>query len=187
MKSCEQTSGQTIWEHGESVRDHLLDLIGSQSRFDWRLPKWFTKDEFRSRLKYHLHDTEVLRNYTLYHDCGKPFCRTVDEQGRVHFSNHAQVSRDIYLQVFGDETVANLIGWDMVLHTASADQIDEYLADEWTLADASTLLLTALAEVHSNARLFGGIQSNSFKSKWKKIERRGRQICRYFKKGPIYL
>jgi hypothetical protein len=53
--------------------------------------------------------------------------------------------------------------------------------EEWSAKDAITLLIAALAEVHSNASLFGGIESTSFKIKWKTIDKRGRQICkRYF-------
>jgi hypothetical protein len=43
-----------------------------------------------------------------------------------------------------------------------------------------TLLVAALAEIHSNAQLFGGIESVSFKSKWKNWDRRGKQIMKIF-------
>jgi len=42
--------------------------------------------------------------------------------------------------------------------------------------EAATLLLTALAEIHSNAEMFGGIESTSFKIKWKQLNRRGKKI-----------
>jgi hypothetical protein len=36
----------------------------------------------------------------------------------------------------------------------------------------------ALSELHSNAQLFGGTESTSFKIKWKQIDKRGRAICK---------
>jgi hypothetical protein len=65
----------------------------------------------------------------------------------------------------------------MCLHIETADQI---MAHNWDVQTAMSLLLTALAEVHSNANMFGGIESISFKSKWKKIDKRGRMLCKHF-------
>jgi hypothetical protein len=67
----------------------------------------------------------------------------------------------------------------MAIHTANADEIAK-LCVEWDVEDAMTLLVAALAEIHSNARLFGGIDSVSFKSKWKNWDRRGKQIIKTF-------
>lgn len=73
----------------------------------------------------------------------------------------------------------------MVIHTASAQEIDQYL-QIWAPQDACTLLLAALAELHSNAKLFGGSDTTSFKSKFKQIERRGNQICKFlFKENHV--
>jgi hypothetical protein len=44
--------------------------------------------------------------------------------------------------------------------------------------EAASLLLTGLCEVHANGSMFGGIDSTSFKMKWKHIDRRGKQIAR---------
>ena len=38
-------------------------------------------------------------------------------------------------------------------------------------------MITALAELHSNAAMFGGIESTSFKIKFKKLEKLGGKIC----------
>lgn len=43
---------------------------------------------------------------------------------------------------------------------------------------AVALLLTGLAEVHANASMFGGIESTSFKIKWKNLDKRGRAIAK---------
>jgi hypothetical protein len=33
------------------------------------------------------------------HDCGKPYCITIDEDGRRHFPDHANVSRDTFSKI----------------------------------------------------------------------------------------
>lgn len=180
MQECEQTPGQSVWEHGESVRSYLLDLIRPDHKLEWKLPEWFV--ERQELIVNGSHPLKVLEEYTLWHDCGKPLCRIVDEDGRAHFPNHADVSQKIYCKVFEDGAVANLIGWDMVLHTGSASEIDDLLKNCWSKADAFSLLLSALSEVHSNARMFGGIDSTSFKIKWKRVCQRGKQILRFYGK-----
>jgi hypothetical protein len=179
MLTCEQTKGQSVFQHGLSVQYRtfeLLDHLEQDTILEgWRLPTWF--EQYRSKLIPH--DRETVANYTLYHDCGKPFCRTVDEEGRAHFPDHANVSADVYLKATSDDVVANLIRNDMAIHTASAEEI-AVLCSIWSIEDACTLLLAALAEIHSNAALFGGIESVSFKAKWKNVERRGKQIFKFY-------
>lgn len=182
MLTCEQTQGQSVYQHGVSVRQHFFELIDSlennHSLDEWRIPQWI--HTYRDQILANLHDHETISNYTLYHDCGKPYCREVDDEGRVHFPNHAEISRDVWMNVGKDEIVGLLIANDMVIHTATADEINQKLVEEWSIKDSLTLLMAALAEIHSNAKMFGSIESNSFKSKWKKIDRRGKQICKYY-------
>jgi len=118
--------------------------------------------------------------YTVFHDCGKSSCVEIDSDGNRHFPNHAKVSKEVFLKHSDNQTVASLIGWDMVIHTASADEIGDMLKNHWSKSDALTLILSSLSEVHSNANMFGGIESNSFKSKFKKIQRRCNQILKYY-------
>lgn len=42
--------------------------------------------------------------------------------------------------------------------------------------EAITLMLVGLAEIHANAEMFGGLDSTSFKIKFKHIDVRGRQV-----------
>ena len=181
MLTTEQTRGQTIYQHGLSVQQHLFDLIShlktDSDLSDWRLPSWLL--DFKEQILANLHSEDVLAAYTLFHDCGKQFCRIVDIDGKVHFPNHAAVSRETYLKASGDLIVSNLIGWDMVLHTESSEEIS-MRCKIWSIQDAITLLVVALSELHSNSKLFGGIESVSFKSKWKHLERRGKQVCKHF-------
>lgn len=41
---------------------------------------------------------------------------------------------------------------------------------------AKTNLIAGLSEIHANASMFGGIDSTSFKIKWKQISKRGKKI-----------
>lgn len=184
MRSCEQTSGWTVLQHGESVHqmlEHLISHLTSGEPIEgWRIPAWLTSHG--KQIAESCHEPSVRHYYTVYHDCGKPHCRTVDENGKAHFPDHAKASQNAFTKaVDGSMSIAaNLIGHDMILHTASADEIDSLCRSEWSKEDACTLLLSALAEVHSNAQLFGGIESTSFKQKWKTLDRRGKQIVRLY-------
>jgi len=184
MLRCEQTSGQSVYQHGQSVCSHFLDLVdyikGDYSLSDdrWRVPDWLK--DYGEELIAHLHSDEVVREYTTYHDCGKFLVETVDAHGKKHFPNHAQASRYLWLAVGGSALVGNLIGWDMDIHVLSSDEINNRCKTDWSKEDATTLLLASLSEIHSNAKLFGGISSNNFKMKFKTVDRRGKQICKFF-------
>lgn len=172
MKNCEQTVGQSVYEHGVSVCNHY-DLWTKRQE-QWRTPDWMWRifpDE--------IHPDKVVRDYLLFHDCGKPYCQIMSE-GKRHFPNHACISGDVYLKLTGDELVSKLIREDLTLHSSTADEIEHKLQYEWTRRDTFTLLLAAFCEIHSNASMFGGIESTSFKIKWKNLDRRGKQILRFY-------
>ena len=180
MKNCEQTKGQSVLEHGISVKNYLFDLInhlrnGDPLKYEWVLPDWLhtNKDLILSSLP----DDDTLELYTSYHDCGKPFCLTIDNDGKRHFPNHAEVSYTIFKQIFNNDVAAELIRHDMDIHLLKSDGVDDFCINPFAL----TLLLTGLAEVHSNAQMFGGLDSTSFKIKWKSINQRGKQILNKIK------
>ena len=177
MSQCEQTQGQSVLDHGKSVESYLFDLInhlrnGSPLKYEWKMPDWIYehKDLFLESLP----DDETLSLYTVYHDCGKPFCLEVDENGRKHFPNHAEISYKVFTRIFQNNTAAELIRCDMDIHTLKSDGVDEFCTNPHCL----TLLLSGLAEIHSNAKMFGGTDSTSFKIKWKAITQRGKQITK---------
>jgi hypothetical protein len=189
MKLCAQNEHQSVLEHGESVASYQNDLIRylddgdeAEKEYEWRLPSWL--------MTYRRDILDTVFNghcYALYHDCGKPFCRVVDEDGKVHFPDHAEVSKRTFQEVFAEDPriayfpeTANLIGWDMIFHTADAVTLQSYMENEWTARDAVTLLMAALAEIHSNAAMFGGLNSTSFKIKWKQLDRRGKQALKHY-------
>jgi hypothetical protein len=186
MQACEQRSGQNVWQHGESVKDYLMDLIRFlrdphyTSKHTWRYPRWLLSHS-KALLEY-LPSDHVLEKYALWHDCGKPFCKVVDAEGKVHFPNHSKVSANIFRELYPEqEDVAKLIEMDMDMHLLQAEDVDEFCKRP----EAVALLLTSVAEVHSNAELFGGIATDSFKIKWKHLDRRGTAICkRLFENKP---
>lgn len=181
MSEVEQTKGQTLYQHGVSVYDHLDKLIDHLKKGielpDWKLPDWLYR--YKEEILANLHPWYVLYEYTIFHDCGKCFCRVVDLDGKVRFPDHANVSKQTFLSAGGEEKIANLIGWDMCLHTESASEI-AMRCQMWSPSDAVTLILAALAEIHSNAKMFGGIESISFKTKFKAIDRRSKQTLKHF-------
>jgi hypothetical protein len=164
-----------VLAHGESVhayyvdlRDHILD--GAPLAFEWKIPDWaLSVSLWKVRM-----EEEILSTYQRMHDCGKPFCRQVDENGRSHFPGHAKRSEDIWRQIGGSEQVAILMGLDMEVHTMKAEDLEAFCERP----EAASLLITGLCEIHSNAAMFGGIESTSFKMKWKHLDRRGKQIER---------
>ena len=188
MLTCEQTQGQSVYEHGLSVKEHTLQILdylrgaGGNTLEGWRIPKWL--DDYKSSILHSIWDDETISLYTLYHDCGKPYCRFVDAEGKVHFPDHAAVSAEVFarMELDGPNTdwVAKLISWDMVLHTETQEQIKKRLQNEMDDEDVFTLLIVGLAELHSNAKLFGGIESVSFKMKWKKLDKRGKWLCKEY-------
>ena len=144
---------------------------------DWdefKIPKWL--EENYHEINSNLHELEIIEEYNVLHDCGKPYCLEEGEDGRRHFPNHAEVSKDTYMGITGANPITgSLIGWDMVLHSYTADNIK---AIGLSKKDAYTLMITALAEIHSNAAMFGGMESVSFKSKWKTLDRRGKMLLK---------
>lgn len=175
MQRCPQTDTQSVYQHGVSVRDHLFELIhfletGKISE-EWKLPDWIKNYQFQ--IKNSVMSKDIVEEYAIFHDCGKPYCLSIDENGRRHFPNHAQTSAQTWMRVGGDEQVAKLIAMDMEIHTIKAEGLNEFIRHP----EAVTLLLAGLAEVHSNAKMFGGATSESFKIKWNQINRRGKAIC----------
>lgn len=210
MDSCEQTPGQSISEHCNSVYNYYSCIdeilgIGSDSekalllinskKFPIKYPDWFF--EYEEGLAWNRHGSSISYLYTNFHDCGKPYCKIYDADGKYHFIDHANISYNVWthlneispiqpeyhrkdkLQIIGQ-----LIKRDMEIHTIKAEDISKfcnYAKEHIDIYNSVTLLLVGLAEVSANANLFGGMESESFKTKWKQIDRRGRAICKYLK------
>jgi hypothetical protein len=180
MKACPQTASQSVIEHGISVKNYLMDLLdylehGTALKYEWKIPEWLLDN--RDLIIKSLPDENTLKLYTILHDIGKPFCLEIDEEGRRHFPNHAQVSYETFIKFYDDPIAADLILHDMDIHTIKSEGVAEFSKTP----HAITLLISGLAEIHSNAKMFGGIDSTSFKIKHKCISKRGKQIINLIK------
>ena len=158
--------------HGNLVWEYYQKLL----RGDWaqlKIPEWLvTSHETITNAQLNV---KIVKDYIIYHDCGKHLCETHDEKG-VHYPDHANVSANYCLENGGDPLVANLIRNDMFFHTCTAQELED---STLSVQELATLLMASLAEIHANAQMFGGLESQSFKIKYKQIDRRGKA---FFKK-----
>jgi hypothetical protein len=181
MRQCRQTPTQSVLEHCQSVSEWYLDLHGwitegQPLAKSWWLPPWLSDVAPRNRLANMQLPLDITMTYLAFHDCGKPLCAVCDLDGRMHFPDHAAVSKQLWLRSGGDERVGELIGADMDIHILPASDVVAFARRP----EAPTLLLAGLSEVHSNAELFGGVNSVGFKIKWKHITQRGKALMRYW-------
>ena len=158
-------------DHGNMVWSRFQDLIADEPKMQWRMPDWFIKH--KQDLIARLPSMDIMEEYLTYHDCGKPSCRTVDEEGRQHFPDHASASCKIW-STLGSPEAAKLMGMDMDIHLLKGDDIPDFIKKP----ECCALLLAGFAEIHANAEMFGGLESTGFKIKWKHIDKRGRAICK---------
>lgn len=176
MRACFQFKTMSMLDHGLDVRDWYNDLVWVRfgPRRDWILPDWY-ESALLLQGKENI-DRRLVELYHVYHDCGKPLCRTVDPDGRQHFPDHALVSRDRWLECSDGSpealVVAELIEQDMDIHLLRSVGVEEFAVRPYSI----TLLFTGLAELHSNAQMFGGTGSTGFKIKYKNIDRFGSRI-----------
>lgn len=169
----------SVLDHGRDVFARYLDLISREPQLKWRMPDWI---EPLRALQLPL---EIMKHYLIYHDCGKSFCRTVDENGRQHFPNHAQVSYETWMQYAEteeDRQIGKLILMDMDAHTLKGGAIDEFIKRP----EASSLIFAGLAEIHSNAAWKNQLDSDQFKIKAKQIDKIGKRLVANFREAAVY-
>jgi hypothetical protein len=180
MSQCQQNEFQTILQHGISVESHFSHLYDyiiddyyphKDLLKGFKIPNWF--HQYKERFIEKLAKPYIWNDYTRYHDCGKPRCIQIDENGQRHFPNHSKISADLWRSLGGEEETARLIEMDMDIHQLKTEGIAEFASRK----EAITLLIAGLAEIHSNAKMFGGIDSISFKIKWKHLDKKGQKIC----------
>lgn len=176
MQAGHQTKGISYWDHGALVASRFRDLMSPAPAMTWRLPDWFTENANWIREQLAPEHDRIL-TYQLWHDCGKAYCREEDADGKVHYPDHANVSADIWLSLGGDPFIGELIRRDMDCHTLRTAQAEEFAQKPFALI----LLTTALCELHANASMFGGIESESFKIKFKRLDKCGNIIIRKLK------
>lgn len=175
MKECFQFENMNMLQHGQAVHEKWMELFDHLEYHcaltsEWRLPSYI--QELWENFKHTLPNEETIRLYQIYHDCGKHICRTVDEDGRQHFPGHAEASYRQFLQHSNNFLAAELIRLDMTFHTLRGEELEPY----FTHPLGFTLWLTTLCELHANAEMFGGINSDSFKIKWKRHDKAGKKF-----------
>ncbi len=110
--------------------------------------------------------------YHWFHDCGKPLCLIVGEDGKRSYPNHEIYSARQFLEVYPDNhQVATLIVMDMDFHRLRGDDVTKL----WEHDLAPTLYFTAWAEIIANSKMFGGQESTSFKIKKKCLIQAGKK------------
>lgn len=176
MQQCPQTNTQSVYQHGVSVWEYTQKLIhilrSGEKDSNWILPDWlFT---YRHHILEKLLPLNIIEEYTVHHDCGKILCLEYDDNGNRHFANHAELSYQTWLKIGGDQTAAELMKMDMLMHTINVEEAKTLSQHPYAI----TLLIVGLCELHSNAAMFGGITSTSFKIKYKKLERNGKTIIK---------
>lgn len=176
MQAGHQTAGISYWEHGELVAARFRDLMNPNPSMTWKLPVWFTEnaDLIRARL---LPDFELISTYQRWHDLGKPYCRMIGEDGKIHYPDHASISANIWRDLNGDPMIGTLIEQDMLCHQLRPADAEAFASNP----NALVLLATALCELHANASMFGGFQSDSFKIKHKRLDKCGTIVLKSIK------
>lgn len=150
-------------QHGEAVHVEYLKIDAET------FPE-FPKEFWNDVSVFSLSD---IREYHIYHDCGKPYCR-IETDGKQQFPNHAQVSYQTYLQYFDNQLVATWILHDMDIHVMKAQDMDAFKA----IPGSAILVLTGYAELQANRQMFDDQNSVSYKIKYKRWKQRARQYMR---------
>lgn len=68
---------QTVLEHGVSVKNNFIELLTKINKNDDSIPIELKSNDF---LKL-LYPLCILKRYMIFHDIGKPYCKTIDEFG----------------------------------------------------------------------------------------------------------
>lgn len=178
MLTCYQFKDMNMLQHGQAVHHRWLQLSrhldGEALEGKWRLPSY--TQELWNKLRHEIPSAETMKLAQLYHDNAKHECRVIDEQGRQHFPGHAEASYQRFLKhsknILKTIIAAELIRLDMTFHTLRGEELEPYYHHPLGF----TLWLTALCEIHANSEMFGGIESDSFKIKWKRLEKAGKRF-----------
>lgn len=188
MHSTYQFEGIDMLEHGLMVHNSYKQLLSAMKNEELDfLEKWlgnaFINKDFSAMLLENQYSIENMENYHIYHDCGKPYCRVI-EDGKQHFPNHAIKSAEIYNQYFDNQAIADLILNDMAFHTLKSEQLIMWLHEnkdrKYFLC---SLYLTAWSEIIANSTMFGGADSTSFKIKKKTLINAGKKLYEIYKSG----
>ena len=181
MKNTQQFEGQSVLEHGQSVWKYcglVINCLKTGKCNTLPIPDVFF--QYKDFLLENLHEGSIIKDYCIWHDCGKPYCKTVDENGKQHFPNHAQISAETFEKYFAvhpnKDIVKRLILNDMDIHLLKDEGVEQFTKKD--VKDICTHLIVGLAELLSNAQMFGGYENTSFKIKMKSLTQRTKKICK---------
>jgi len=164
--------------HGEMVFNEYKKLIEAikEGNFDYFKEIRFSfEEDFIKKLYSLQYDMDTMKSYQIYHDCGKHISKYVDENGKIHYPDHAKHSANVYNQYFDNIIAEDLILKDLNFHTFKCEELIEWIKEEKKEILAS-LYLTAWAEILVNSTMFGGRESDSFKIKRKKLIQAGKKL-----------
>jgi len=127
MNDCEQMKDLSVLEHGHSVARYYRDLRnhiinGEPLKYEWKIPEW-AMDKQLWEADASLRD---IYKYQIFHDCGKPYCITIDDEGRKHFPDHANVSYNLAKYFFSDD-ISMLIKNDMASHLTKPSEFEDFM------------------------------------------------------------
>ena len=164
MRQCFQFKDVDMYEHGLLVNREYVNIITSLN--EGLLSEVLPTDLIDLYKNKSVLDFSLMMKYQILHDCGKPLCREVDEEKRVHYPEHAKVSHQQIVRLFPEEIdLQYLVLHDMDFHTLKPDQLKELAESKYGFS----LYLTAWAELMANATMFNGFDSVSFKIKRKHL------------------
>lgn len=165
------------------VNQFFIDLyshlqFNSKLKNCWLMPE-FIYDNKEFILK-NLLPLNIISTYQMYHDIGKPYCKTyeLNDREKYHFYDHAKISAETFSSIDNTSYItAKLIERDMEIHTLKDSDLKSFIGNsQLDLMLAITLLISGFCEIHANAEMFGGLNSTSFKIKFKQINTRGKAI-----------
>lgn len=185
MRSTFQFEKIDMLNHGRMVDAEYSKLLAEIERdVESAAKKLGLSVEQTERLARNQIGGATGKAYRIYHDCGKHLSLVISEDGRRSYPNHAKVSAEEFAKAFDDDEARWLIENDMAFHTMKGDELENWLSSNSSnKRRIATLLLTAWAEIRANAEMFGGVDSDSFKMKKKRLRRAGRAAMRKLEDG----
>jgi len=185
----------SILQQGISVTQYFLDyysFLQFQTPLNYSFKETKLFEENKALILEYLLPIPIISTYLTYHDIGKPFCKIyeLENHSKYHFPNHAKRSSELFASSHSvtaeNFIISELISRDMDIHLLKAKDIKDFIGTtKYSHMIAITLLLSGFAEIHANAEMFGGIDSVSFKIKYKQIMKRGKKIIEEIRNANI--
>lgn len=100
IKTLKGKNAASILDEYKSVIAFIIPELGKTMGFDQHTP-YHLYDVWTHSIKSLEYSEDInIRLAMMFHDIGKPHCRTIDENGIGHFYGHSKVSGEIASEVF---------------------------------------------------------------------------------------